>query len=521
MMAAGVTQNQYRPLGPLLEGLVTAGDRSAGSINYLRLCADSRQVQSGDVFLAVSGSQRDGTDFIGTALERGAVAVIHESPVNPVIKEAATRRHIPLIHDPALKEHTGLFAGRFYEDPSSRLKVVAVTGTDGKTSVSHFVAQAIDNLAGRSQSCGIIGTAGNGFYKKLTAGTHTTPDALTVQSLLANMLAQKAAYISMEASSHGLEQGRLNGVHIEVAVLTNLGRDHLDYHHDLESYRQSKSRLFSRPLLQSAVLNIQDEFGRSLWNAHHRHYPITVYGAGDIDFDLSQTDDWIWGQIKEFYNRGFLLAVSTPRGNFDIQIPLLGGFNAKNTLAVAAVLTRLGFGIEDIVKSLAQLQPVRGRMQLLEQPGYPAVIIDYAHTPQALETVLRESRRHFSGRLHCVFGCGGNRDAGKRPLMGGIAARFADSVIVTDDNPRNESPQKIVADILAGCAGDARSVKVIHDRAQAIKEAIAVAKPGDVVLVAGKGHETYQEIAGEKKPFSDQAVACAAFGIKEDRDEIQ
>lgn len=520
MMAAGVMQNQGRPLDSLLEGLVIASDRLVREVSYLRLCADSRQIREGDVFLAVSGSQQDGAAYIQKALERGAVAVIHESPVNDLVKENARQQQVPLIHDPALKEHMGIFAGRFHADPSRHLKIVAVTGTDGKTSVSHFVAQAINGMAGSDRSCGIIGTLGNGFYKRLTSGTHTTPDALTVQSLLADMLAQKAAYVSMEASSHGLEQRRLNGVHIEVAILTNLGRDHLDYHHTLEEYRQAKSHLFSRSLLKSAVLNIQDEFGRSLWNAHHRHYPITVYGAGNRDFDLAAASDWVWGQTKEFYSRGFLLDLAFPEGDFTVEVPLLGGFNAKNVLAVAAALRRLGFGIEEIVKCMAKLQPVRGRMQLIDRPGYPAVAIDYAHTPQALETVLRESRRHFPGRLHCVFGCGGNRDSGKRPLMGEIAARLADTVTVTDDNPRNETPQKIVADILAGCT-DARSVKVIHDRDQAIRAAIAAAQPGDLVLVAGKGHETYQEIAGEKKPFSDQSVVYSVFGIKEGGDEIQ
>ncbi|HEY3488163.1 MAG TPA: UDP-N-acetylmuramoyl-L-alanyl-D-glutamate--2,6-diaminopimelate ligase [Gammaproteobacteria bacterium] len=513
--------NKNRRFDSLLEGLVVP-ERSYEKLNYGGLCADSREVRAGDVFLAASGLQYDATAFINTALERGAAAIIHESPVNDLVKEAARRRHVPLVHDPALREHMGIIAGRYHAEPSRRLKVVAITGTDGKTSVSHFIAQAIDKAAAAAgRRCGIIGTLGNGFYKQLAAGTHTTPDALTVQALLAEMLGQNAGYVAMEASSHGLEQGRLNGVQIEVAVLTNMGRDHLDYHHDLESYRRAKSRLFAaRPSLQSAVLNIQDEFGRSLWNAHHRDYPITVYGTGEIDFDLGQADDWVWGKIKTFSAHGFLLNIATAEGDCDIEVPLLGAFNAKNALAAAAVLKRLGFGIDAIARSIAGLQPVRGRMQLLERIGRPAVIVDYAHTPQALETVLSESRRHFSGHLHCVFGCGGNRDAGKRPLMGGIAARLADSVIVTDDNPRHESPQQIAADILAGC-GEPKSIKVIHDRKRAIITAIQAARPGDVVLIAGKGHETYQEIGGEKKPFSDQAVVCAELGIKEDGNEIQ
>jgi UDP-N-acetylmuramoyl-L-alanyl-D-glutamate--2,6-diaminopimelate ligase len=520
MMAPNMTQSRGLPLDRMLEGIVAADQQSVSNVDYLGLCADSRQVRSGDVFFALSGTRQDGGAFINMALDRGAVAVVHESPVDEVLREDARRRRIPLIHDPGLKEHLGLFAARVHNDPSRRLKVTAVTGTDGKTSVSHFVAQAIDTLTERGQSCGIIGTVGNGFYKNLTAGTHTTPDALTLQSLLADMLAQQAAYVSMEASSHALEQGRLNGVRIEVAILTNLGRDHLDYHLSVEAYRRAKSRLFAWPDLQSAVLNVQDEFGRSLWDAHHGRYPITVYGMGNRDFDLAWAEDWVWGGIKEFHGRGFLLELSSPEGGFDIEVPLLGGFNAKNVLAVAATLRRLGFGIGEIVGSIAKLRPVCGRMQLLERPGYASVIVDYAHTPQALETVLRESRRHVTGRLHCVFGCGGNRDAGKRPLMGGIAVRFADRVIVTDDNPRNESPRKIVADILAGCAGE-KPVNVIHDRRQAIMAAIADARPGDVVLVAGKGHETYQETAGEKKPFRDQAVVFEAFGIRESVDEVQ
>ncbi|HEX5055364.1 MAG TPA: UDP-N-acetylmuramoyl-L-alanyl-D-glutamate--2,6-diaminopimelate ligase [Gammaproteobacteria bacterium] len=518
MMAAGVTQGFS--LERMLDALVMTGDASIHGVRCLGLSSDSRQVRPGDVFFALSGTRQDGGAFIGMALDRGAVAVIHESPVDDLLKENARRRQVPMLHDPALREHLGIFAGRFHGDPSRHLKVVAVTGTDGKTSVSHFVAQAIDILTARVHSCGIIGTTGNGFYKSLTAGTHTTPDALTLQSLLADMLAQKAAYVSMEASSHALEQGRMSGMHIEVAILTNLGRDHLDYHLNLEAYRQAKSRLFAWPDLQSGVLNIQDEFGRDLWDSHHRRYPITVYGIGDADFDLTRAEDWVWGRIAAFHDKGFLLRLSAPEGNFDIEASLLGSFNAKNVLAVASTLRRLNFGMEEIAKAIAKLRPVRGRMQLLEKPGYPSVIIDYAHTPQALETVLKEARRHVTGRLHCVFGCGGNRDAGKRPLMGGIAARFADRVIVTDDNPRNEPPQKITADILAGCS-NAGSVQVIHDRAQAILAALDEAVPGDVVLVAGKGHETYQEIAGVKKPFSDQSVVCTAFGMREDGDEVQ
>jgi UDP-N-acetylmuramoyl-L-alanyl-D-glutamate--2,6-diaminopimelate ligase len=506
MMAAKSLPSQQPTLDHLLAGLVDSAQQYR-DVHCAHLSLDSRQVADGDLFLAVRGTQQDGIVFADAALERGARAVIHESAANEALQTTAKRRGAYLIHDPLLQEHLGVLAGRYYGNPSQAMQVAAVTGTDGKTSVSHFIAQAVSGIAG---VCGVIGTVGNGIYGKLKAGSHTTPDAVSLQALLAEMRAQQVAYVSMEASSHGLQQGRMNGVQIAVAALTNFGRDHLDYHHDLDGYRQAKARLFAMPQLQSAVLNVEDAFGRALWDKHHKHYPITVYTTARDVFDFKRAEDWLVGEIHAFSEQGFVLNVATPAETFDLQIPLLGAFNAKNILAVIGVLSRLGFSMDVIKRAVSAVRPVTGRMQVLRKPGQPAVVVDYAHTPQALESVLTGIRRHFQGRIVCVFGCGGNRDIGKRPLMGRIAESYADSVIVTDDNPRHELPQKIAADILSGCV-DKNSIHVIHDRADAIAAAINMAQTGDVVLIAGKGHETDQQIGAEKRPFSDQAAVQALF----------
>jgi UDP-N-acetylmuramoyl-L-alanyl-D-glutamate--2,6-diaminopimelate ligase len=457
-----------------------------------QLVNDSRKAMPGAVFAAYPGESRDGRDFIPQAVAQGVDGVLWEADHYQWDPALA----IPNAGVVGLKTRIGEIAAHVYGEPSRALHMVGVTGTNGKTSVAHWVAQAFSQL-GRKTA--VIGTVGNGFPGTLTPALNTTPDAIELQQRLAHYRQQGAAACAMEVSSHGLAQGRVNGTHFNVAVLTNLSRDHLDYHGDMESYAAAKARLFNWPGLEWVVLNVDDGFGQQL-ESETRSARAAGYGfrRGAVvaeKLGLSQS--------------GLHLSVHTDWGNADIDAPLLGRFNAANLLAVLTTLLVSGVKLDDACKALAHITPPQGRMQTFGGNAHPLVVVDYAHTPDALEKVLATLREIVSGgRLICVFGCGGNRDKGKRPLMGQAAARGADEIWVTSDNPRNEDPRHIIDDILAGTSGKPH---VEPDRARAIFEAIGGAHQGDVVLIAGKGHEDYQEIAGERLPFSDVAVAKKAL----------
>ncbi len=472
-------------------------------ISVTELVNDSRKAMPGAVFAAYPGESRDGRDFIPQAVAQG---------VDGVLWEADHYQWDPALGIPnagvvGLKTRIGEIAAHIYGEPSRALHMVGITGTNGKTSVAHWIAQALSQL-GRKTA--VIGTVGNGFPPvgdkpgALTPALNTTPDAIELQQRLAHYRQQGAAACAMEVSSHGLAQGRVNGTHFKVAVLTNLSRDHLDYHGDMESYAAAKARLFNWPGLEWVVLNVDDVFGQQL-ESETRSARAAGYGfrRGAVvaeKLDLSQD--------------GLHLTVHTDWGNADLDAPLLGRFNAANLLAVLTTLLVSGVKLDDAVKALAHITPPPGRMQTLGGDAHPLVVVDYAHTPDALEKVLATLREIVSGgRLICVFGCGGNRDKGKRPLMGQAAAKGADEVWITSDNPRNEDPHQIIDDILAETGGARMNIPshVEPDRARAIFEAIGGAHQGDVVLIAGKGHEDYQEIAGERLPFSDVAVAKKAL----------
>jgi UDP-N-acetylmuramoyl-L-alanyl-D-glutamate--2,6-diaminopimelate ligase len=352
----------------------------------------------------------------------------------------------------------------------------------------------------------VIGTVGSGFLEELQTATHTTPDAISLQARLSELHANSAAYIAMEASSHGLQQGRINGTQLELAVLTNLGRDHLDYHGNLISYQQAKEILFGIPGLKGAILNWQDPFGRELFETYSSEYSVTVYSVEQLD-EVKQcgATDWVCAKQLDCAADGLRMRVVMPDAEFDLHCGLLGEFNALNVLAVAAVLRRLGWPVEQIAERLAQLKSVPGRMQLISKPGKATVVIDYAHTPQALRSVLNALRGHCRGKLWCVFGCGGNRDVGKRPQMGGIAEALADNIIITNDNPRHEAPERIAEEIQEGMRCRSGAL-VILDRKEAIIAALQHANQDDLIVLAGKGHETTQQVGDESLPFSDQVV---------------
>ncbi|OZA53818.1 MAG: UDP-N-acetylmuramoyl-L-alanyl-D-glutamate--2,6-diaminopimelate ligase, partial [Methylophilales bacterium 39-45-7] len=409
---------------------------------------------------------------------------------------------VPNIGVVGLKEQVAEIAAEYYGHPTQKITMLGVTGTNGKTSVSQWLAQALTNLG---QKTAVIGTIGNGFVDSQIAASNTTPDAVLLQQMLAGFVTQNAKAVAMEVSSHGLHQGRVNAVKFDVAVLTNLSRDHLDYHQTMEEYAAAKAQLFSWPSLRAAVVNADDAFGLSLLEKlQTQAKPVLTYGlhAGDVR-----------GADLQLLQHGLRMQVSTPQGDAILFAPVLGRFNAYNVLAVLSTLLALEISLTDAVAALANIKPVAGRMQQFGGDDKPLVVVDYAHTPDALDKVLATLREQVQGenQLICVFGCGGDRDAGKRPLMGEVAAKLADRVIVTSDNPRSEDPAQIIAQIEVGMH---KPHLTELDRAAAIQRAISEARAGDIVLLAGKGHEDYQEIQGLRTPFSDAAVAMAALNAK-------
>ncbi len=459
---------------------------------------DSRKVQPGDLFLALPGSRTDGCEFINAAIEKGAAAVLRESPAGADIE---IRQRIPLIPIPNLRHRAGIIAARFYGAPSAAMRVVGITGTNGKTSCSHFLGQAL----GDTTPAGVIGTLGSGLFGELRESCNTTPDPVTLQSLLTQFRDKGARHAVMEVSSHALEQRRVQGVCFDTAVFTNLSRDHLDYHGDMASYGAAKRKLFAMPGLRRAVINADDEFGRELLNS----LPEGIKVCGYTLEGKSGAAAMVAGTDLHLGPKGLRMSVQTPWGNSEIKSPLPGRFNAGNLLAVLATLLMLEVPLEQAVARLSRLAPVPGRMESFGGEGTPLVVVDYAHTPEALEQVLIALREHGE-QLWCVFGCGGDRDRGKRPLMGAVAGKYADHVMITDDNPRSEDPEVIVADILAGISGSG-DVAVCHDRAGAITAVVQQASVRDVVLVAGKGHEQFQQIGDLKRPFSDRDVVQRAL----------
>ena len=480
-----------RRLSGLLEGF--APGALADDPEILGITLDSRMVRHGWLFLAVRGVRADGRAFIAGAFSRGAAAVVYEA--NGYEPDARSANAIA-VKD--LRQHVGTIASRFYDAPSTKLKVIGVTGTNGKTTTTHLLAQVLDRSERR---CGLIGTLGCGFPGQLDPSLHTTPDAVSVQRLLAEFVAAGARTVCMEVSSHALDQARVAGVAFDIAVFTNLTRDHLDYHGDMSAYAEAKARLFDFPHLEAAVINADDSFGRELIERSRSRIRVVSFGLerGDVRANVVQPSA-----------EGLALQVTTPQGATELRSPLLGRFNAANLLAVLAVLLVAGMPLAEAAAVLGKAQPVAGRMERFGGiNGQPLVVVDYAHTPDALEKALETLREHTLGRLLCVFGCGGDRDRGKRPQMGAIAEKLADVVILTNDNPRHEEPSAIIQEIRTGMR---TTPTIVPDRMQAIRAALREALAGDVVLVAGKGHEDYQQIGDQRLPYSDRDTVRALLG---------
>jgi UDP-N-acetylmuramyl-tripeptide synthetase len=469
-----------------------------------RITSDSRRVEAGVAFAAYPGTRADGRAFVPDAIRRGACAVLWEPQGfawNPLWQA-------PNFGVEHLQSRLGAIADFIYGSPSQRLWMTGVTGTNGKTSCAHWIAQALDACGRRAA---VVGTLGNGFVGGIAASTHTTPDAAVLHELLAQFHAAGAQAVAMEVSSHGLEQGRVNAVQFDVALFTNLTRDHLDYHQTMAAYAAAKARLFAWPGLRTAVVNADDAFGQRLIDdARARGQHVLTYGLGAADVAA--------GSIR-MQGDGMELDVVTPWGKALLAAPVVGAFNAQNLLGVLGVLLASDVPLATAVASLARISPPAGRMQRFGGGGKPVVVVDYAHTPDALEQVLHALRPAVAVQreLVCVFGCGGDRDPGKRPAMGAIAARLADRIVVTTDNPRGEDPAAIASAVVKGIreVGN-RCWSIEHDRRAAIHRAIAAAGPGDLVLLAGKGHETYQERDGVRSAFSDASEAASALAAWSD-----
>jgi UDP-N-acetylmuramoyl-L-alanyl-D-glutamate--2,6-diaminopimelate ligase len=484
-----------------------AGWAEAPATRIEALTLDSRAVAPGTAFVAIAGERTHGLRHAAQAEALGASAILFEPPAPSDIVLPDNAFAVP-----ALRARLGAMADRFHASPSHALRVIGVTGTNGKTSTVQLVAQALDRAG---HVAGSIGTLGTGLHGRLAPGERTTPDVIRVHAALAAMRDAGASHVAMEVSSHALDQGRVDAVAFEVAVFTNLSRDHLDYHGDMQAYFAAKARLFSWPGLRAAVINLDDAQGRVLRDALPpgvRMIGLSSRAAADATLRADTV-------VPSAAGLGFDLVEGEAR--IAVRSPLLGRFNIDNLLAVAGVLRALDWPLPRVAEALGALAPVPGRMSRLGgEAGLPLVVIDYAHTPDALEQALASLRAHTAGRLICVFGCGGERDRGKRPQMAAIAERGADAVIVTDDNPRHEDGDAIVREILAGFAAPERH-RVQRDRAAAIATAVHEARAADTVLVAGKGHEPYQDIGGVQHPFDDLAVARAALAASTTRREAR
>ncbi len=478
------------------------------------LCLDSRRLRSGNVFLALSGHQIHGFDFAYQVQRAGAAAIITETPRDgrAAPKSRRVPLAIPVIEVERLSERLGTLAALFYGDPSDRLDVTAITGTNGKTSVAWLLLQAWHALGHQGA---YIGTLGQGDLSGLQPLKNTTPSALETQSLLAGFECQGKQRVSIEMSSHALSQGRDTGLRLRHAVFTNLSRDHLDYHGTMYEYQQAKARLFAHTELRFAVINQDDQAGREISSQLATGVRLWPYAASGR---LPRGGGWQYVTLAgnvQLHPHGldFSLRLVDEHGKLcrqaTIKTNLLGRFNVDNLLAVASVLLAEGEDFDDVAGVLPLLKPVPGRMnRVANKHAGPLIVVDYAHTPDALEQVLKALKQHNARKIWCVFGCGGNRDKGKRPQMGHIAERLADEVILTDDNPRFENGQSIIEDIKFGMQTQPR---VIRDRRKAIEYAVSRASINDVILIAGKGHEAWQEVQGEYRSFDDSHIALQAL----------
>ncbi len=479
-----------------------SGIKTAPPIEFDDICDDSRQLKKGDVFFACQGFKAHGLDFLESVADSGAVAIIYELPC----EKPKLKCKIPLIGIVNLRDKLGEIANRWYGYPSNSLNVIGITGTNGKTTVSWLIQNCLSEL---KQKCGYIGTLGYGV-EKISSNDLTTPSCIRLHRILSEFQDLGVKYVALEVSSHAISQNRINGISFDAVIFTNLSRDHIDYHGDMESYGEVKAKLFTEIKSKIKIININDKFGRKLIDRVEGNIVITS-NESSVYADLYSNISFLNKVANEF---GFLVEIESSWGKCKINLPLLGAFNIENALQVIALLLSNEFCPKDVFRAIENIAPPKGRMELIKlslNPGSPRVVVDFSHTPEALKVSLTALRLHFKKKIWCVFGCGGSRDIGKRKVMGQIVEANADYMVVTSDNPRNEDADKIIADILEGVNG---KVSVISDRFSAINFAINSANKEDVILIAGKGHEDYQIINGNKIEFSDQNISKELIKIR-------
>jgi UDP-N-acetylmuramoyl-L-alanyl-D-glutamate--2,6-diaminopimelate ligase len=492
-------QHHGVPLGRLLTGFAEAG--SAAGLPVTGLSLDSRKMRQGDLFCAIAGHQGHGLQYLGDVLARGPCAILYD-PQGGGRELARGCSGTQSIAVESLHHKVGFIADRFFSNPSEGLNVIAVTGTNGKTSCSHFLANAL----GGGGHAAVIGTLGWGRPGELQPCAQTTPDAIEIHAMLARLKQDGMTSVALEASSHGLVQGRLNGVRARSALYTNITRDHLDYHGTLDAYVEAKLALLDFPELRSVAFNADDARACLVADRAREGIELIAFSrAGTAHPDVPTV---CAGRVEQA-PEGLRMEIRYAGSVAEVHAPVFGDYNAENLLGALAVLLGMGYGLSESAERLAMVRPVPGRMEHVRSADGVTAIVDYAHTPDALDRVLQTLRGHCGQTLWVVFGCGGERDRGKRPLMGRVAERWADRVVVTDDNPRHEDGDAIVADILSGCQTD--TVVVERDRRQAVEWVIDQAEPGDVVVVAGKGHERFQDLGSVTIPFDDRQVVREAL----------
>jgi UDP-N-acetylmuramoyl-L-alanyl-D-glutamate--2,6-diaminopimelate ligase len=489
-MSVGETQNGML-LSELLGDLVNVD--ACKDVRVTGISEYSGDVENGDLFIANSG-----LEYAHEAIANGAAAIVYQTSMS--IENAQLDCAVPRFACDNLTDHIVEIVTRFYGEIDNNIRTIAITGTDGKSSVAHLVAQALEKSR---EACGLIGTLGYGLLANLAVTTHTTPPVSRIAREYLKFNQLECTAVAIEASSHGIQQKRLQNLSIHTAVLTNVTRDHLDYHKSVDEYIQAKAALFFSGQPKHAVINIDDATGCQ-WSEQ-----LTSL-LNVITFSMANVDADVYARDVKYLSDATVMQLSIRQELIAVKVPLLGQFNVLNVLAVAAVLVSLDKSAQEINEALNSLQAVPGRMQVVPSQIGAVVIVDYAHTPAALFAALNAVREHCSGKLICVFGCGGNRDAGKRSQMGEMASRYSDFAVITSDNPRNEDPQEIINQIISGCIGN-DNYKVIVDREDAIVNALAMASANDAVLIAGKGHEKYQYVNNQKIAFDDVDVATQAL----------
>lgn len=469
-----------------------------------RLVLDSREIRQGDLFLAIAGTHLDGRRYIVDAIARGAAAVLIASDHPQAM--ITTEADVPIVPVHQLKALLGQLSASFFDYPAKKMQMIGITGTSGKTSCTHFIGQVLQNL---SIPCGLIGTLGSGFYGDLHETGLTTPDAVKLQTTLHDLWSQGAKAISMEVSSHSIDQGRINAIDFDLGIFTNVSQDHLDYHGDMAAYAAVKRRFLAEFPIKQLIINVDDVHGQQWLLELAPTKKVLAYSTMG-HAPIAPAIPLVTAKNVSLSLKGMHAVIDTPWGRGELSLSLIGQFNLSNALAALSALCLYGIPFETVLQQLAALKPVPGRMQTLVRKGKPLVVVDYAHKPDALAKALEALRKHTKGRLICVFGCGGERDSQKRPIMGKIAETLADRVIITNDNPRHEDPASIAQQILQGMINQDR-VSVELDRSKAIKNSIQWAKENDCILIAGKGAEHYQLVGDKKLPFDDVDVALSCL----------